>query len=161
MKSCSKTFLFAKLMVLSPVFIKKLFLLIMVGLFFTACSITTKLKDNSTNESFLIYQSTANGVADILLNLKNNNTFSLNMRIFSQPMSNEQVTIIKTSGKWSKTGNWTRLIFKKKKLDLGALFDKKYAEANQFKIIDERTVDINNKLSELTIWGVVCVKIQK
>ena len=143
--------------------------LLFIALFITACATSTKLKDNSNKSdnvkdikgSVLVYQSAANGVADILLNIKPDNTFSLYMRIIPQPMSNDKESIINTSGKWSKQGNWTRLTFRKKKLNVSALFDRNYADENQFKIIDERTVDINDKLNELTIWGVLCIKIKK
>jgi hypothetical protein len=83
------------------------------------------------------------------------------MKILPQPMSNDKESIINTSGKWSRQGNRTRLTFKKKKLDVSALFDINYADENQFKIIDERSVDINDTLNELTIWGVLCIKSRK
>jgi hypothetical protein len=143
--------------------------LVFMALLFTACASSTKVSDNSSKSdkvkdregSVLVYQSAANGVADIVLNIKPDNTFSLYMKILPQPMSNDKESIINTSGKWSRQGNRTRLTFKKKKLDVSALFDINYADENQFKIIDERSVDINDTLNELTIWGVLCIKSRK
>ncbi len=143
--------------------------LLFIALIITACTSTTKLKDNSIKGynfkdikgSVLVYQSAANGVAYILLNIKLDHSFTLYMRIIPQPMSNDKESIINTSGKWSKQGNWTRLTFRKKKLSVSALFDRNYADENEFKIIDEKTIDINDNLNELTIWGVPCIKIKK
>jgi hypothetical protein len=125
-----------------------------------------KLKANSVNDkdkddNCLVYQSTANGVAEILLTLKPNRKFTFYMRIIPQPMTEEKESIVKASGKWSKRGNWMRLVFRGKKVILNALFDKNYANNNEFKIIDERTVDLNTQLDVLTIWGVPCIKIKK
>lgn len=144
-------------------------ILLFIVLFITSCATNTKLKDNSNENdyvkniagSILVYQSASNGVADILLNIKNDNTFSFYMRIIPQPLSNDKESIIKTYGKWSNQGDWTRLTFRKKRLNVSALFDLNYADESQFKIIDERTVDINDKLNELTIWGVLCIKMNK
>ncbi len=146
---------------------KKVFLFIV--LFFTACATITKLKDNSIKSdkakdikgSVFVFQSVGNGVAEILLTIKPDNTFLFYMRIIPQPMTNDKESVINTTGKWSKQGNWTRLTFRKKKVIISALFDQKYADNKQYNIIDERTVDINDKLDELTIWGVRCIKIKK
>jgi hypothetical protein len=143
--------------------------MLIIILFCTACASSTKLKDNSTKDynarelksSVLVFKSSANGVADILLTLKHDNTFTFYMKIIPQPTTNDKESVINTTGKWSKQGNQTRLTFKKSKLILNALFDRSYAANNQFKIINERTVDINDKLDEITIWGVACTKIKK
>jgi hypothetical protein len=143
--------------------------LLIILLFSTACASSTKLKDNSTKDynawelksSALVFKSSANGVADILLTLKPDNTFTFYMKIIPQPTTNDKESVINTSGKWTKQGNRTRLTFKKSKLILNALFDQSYAANNQFKIINERTVDVNDKLDEITIWGVACTKIKK
>ena len=143
--------------------------ILFIALFITSCATGTKLKDNAINgdnaqdikESVVLYESAANGVAEIRLTIKPDYKFLFYMRIIPQPMSNDRESIINASGKWSKQGNWTRLTFRKKKLIISALFDQDYAENSQFKIIDERTVDINDRLDELTIWGVLCIKNKK
>ena len=143
--------------------------LVFISLLLAGCTASTKLKHNSLNSDngkmlndyYLVFHSAGNGVADILLTLKTDNTFTFYMKMLPQPGTEDVVSIINTSGKWTKQGKWTRLTFKNKKMLLSAVFDKSYADNNQFKIINERTVDINNGLDEITIWGVACVKKQE
>ena len=140
--------------------------LLLISFLLAACTTSTKLRHNSLNsdngkalkDKDLVYHSAGNGVADILLTLKTNNTFTFFMKILPQPGTDEEVSIINTSGKWAKQGKWTRLTFKKKKILLSAVFDKSYADNNQFQVINEKTVDINDGLDEIVIWGVACVK---
>lgn len=143
--------------------------LLIIALFISACATSTKLTENPNKSdnvndiksSLLFYQSAANGVADITLSIRPDNSFSLYMKILPQPMSDDKESVINTSGKWSKQGDWLRLTFSEKKLNVRELFDQNYAGENQFKVIDERTVDINEKVDELKIWGVLCIKIKK
>jgi hypothetical protein len=143
--------------------------LLIIALFISACATSTKFTENPNKSdnvndiksSLLFYQSAANGVADITLSIRPDNSFSLYMRIIPQPMSDDKESVINTSGKWSKQGDWLRLSFSEKKLNVRELFDQNYAGENQFKVIDERTVDINEKVDELKIWGVLCIKIKK
>lgn len=123
-------------------------------------SLSADLNEETLRQSEHVYLSGANDVAEILLVLKTDNTFALSMMILPQPMTEDEVEYIQTSGRWSQQGSWIRLTFKNKRLDLNALFDMNYADDNQFKVIDERNVEINDEPGELVIWGITCERIK-
>lgn len=138
-------------------------------LFLAACTSTSKLSNTSAksseakalNNSTMAFHSGANGMADIVLALRKDNTFSLYMQPLQPSENGGKVSAVNTSGKWTKNGDWTRLTFKRGKLIVRSLFDSTYTEGHQFRLIDERTVDINTSLDEITIWGIVCKKVSK
>lgn len=133
------------------------FTLVFIGLLSNALpakSLFIKEKDKRA----IIYESTANGVAEIKLTLKPNHKFKFYMRIVPQPMTTEKESIVKASGKWSQDGKWTQLFFKGKKIDLNALFDKNFANKNEFRNSDKQSIELNNQLDVITIWGVPCAK---
>jgi len=144
-------------------------ILLVFLLFLAACTSTTKLHNTSAknndmellSSNLMAFHSGANGMADILLTIKKDNTFSLYMRILPQEESDGKESMVNSTGKWTMNGEWTRLTFKKGKLHVRSLFDSTYTEGHQFKLIGDRTVDIKADLKELTIWGVVCNKVVK
>ena len=144
-------------------------LLFAILLLFTACSgsknitggsLNTDLNEETLKECEHAYLSGANDVAEILMLLKNSGKFSLSMVILPQPLTEDEIEYIHTSGKWSQQGNWITLTFKNRKLDLNALFDLNYADENQFRVVDERNVEINDLPGELVIWGIGCERIK-
>ncbi|HUW05681.1 MAG TPA: hypothetical protein VMW01_05430 [Williamwhitmania sp.] len=144
-------------------------ILLIFLIFLAACTSATKLHNTSTtsnekkevSSNLMAYHSGANGMADIQLTLRTDNTFSLYMKPLEPSESGEKVSTVNTSGRWRTQGDWTRLTFKKGKLIVRSLFDSTYTEGHQFKLINDRTVDIKSDLKELTIWGIVCNKVVK
>jgi len=144
-------------------------ILLIFLLFLAACSSTTKLHNTTTksNEKTMVssylmaYHSGANGMADILLTLRTDNTFLLYMKLLQPLESGGKAEVVNTSGKWKTQGDWTRLTFKRGKLKVRSLFDSTYTEGHQFKLINDRTVDIKADLKEITIWGIVCDQVVK
>lgn len=114
---------------------------------------------NKTSIDTIFYQSEPNGLAEINLVIIPNGDFDFYMRTIPQPMDEDDTEIISNlSGEWTKKENWIRLNFTNDELILDALFDKKYAIGNEFKIIDKSKIDINTELPNIHIWGVNCVK---
>jgi len=119
-------------------------------------------KSSIVKNDTIVFQSGGNGLADIKLVLSPEGKFSFYMKIIPQPSDEDtKVDIIRSKGEWFIKGDSLQLKFEKSKLDLNALFDLKYAKGNEFKIINERTININNSLTEINIWGVVCEKTIK
>ncbi|PHR14644.1 MAG: hypothetical protein COA40_00165 [Aequorivita sp.] len=104
------------------------------------------------------YKSLGNGVASISLQLFKNNTFKFDFKSIPQPESTEKPVIISKKGTYTADGNWKILNFKNPRFSLAAIFDKTYAGAADFKVIDEENVKINTSKNTLSIWGVVCEK---
>lgn len=104
------------------------------------------------------YKSLGNGVASISLQLFENNTFLFDFRSIPQPDTNEKPIIISEKGTYTSDGSWKILNFKDPKFSLAAIFDKNYAEAAYFTVIDEENVKINTSKGVLPIWGVICEK---
>jgi len=50
---------------------------------------------------------------------------------------------------------------KKDTLNLNDLFDSNYKQGNEFKVIDQNTVEIDYSLDKLNIWGISCYKSEK
>jgi hypothetical protein len=113
---------------------------------------------NRTIENLIIFQSGPNGLADIKLTIIPNGEFEYFMQTIPQPMTDDEVTTINSTGKWTKKDNWVQLVFDKDKPILSAVFDINYADNNQFKIIDTNTVEINIDQNGIYIWGIDCKK---
>lgn len=111
---------------------------------------------NTTIENTVIYQSGANGLADIRLTINPNGDFNYFMKTIPQPMTDDDVVIINSTGTWTKKDNWVQLIFLKNKPILSAVFDKNYADTNQFRLIDTNTIEININQQGISIWGIEC-----
>ena len=110
----------------------------------------------------IFYKSEANGLAEIQLAIFPNKTFNYTMQIIPQPLENEEEeSVINSKGTWSENNSWIRLKFQNEEMSLKAIFDLNYADKNQFKLIDEKTVDLNINLTEIMIWGVLCRKIKE
>ncbi len=111
---------------------------------------------NTTIENPIIYQSGANGLANIRLTINPNGKFDYFMQTIPQPMTDDEAVIINSSGKWTKKDNWVQLTFLKNKPILSAVFDTNYADTNQFKLIDTNTIEINIDKKGISIWGIEC-----
>ena len=141
--------------------------LIISTLIFFACNSSIKSKTNVDGknkikvDTLLKYHSEANGLADIKLTILSDSTFLFDMRTIPQPETDDEPTLVNSTGIWTKNNNWTRLIFKTNIPMISALFDMNYADSSQFLIIDDKTVDINNQLDKISIWGVGCNKTDK
>lgn len=104
------------------------------------------------------YKSLGNGVASISLQLFENNTFKFDFESIPQPETDEKAAIISEKGTYTSDGSWKILKFKKPEFSLSAIFDKNYADAAYFEVIDNESVKINTSKKALPIWGVVCEK---
>jgi len=113
---------------------------------------------NTSIENSIIFQSESNGLADIRLTIMPNGKFTYFMQIIPQPMTDDEVATINSTGKWTKKANWIKLLFEKDKPTISAVFDINYADSNQFKIIDTNTVEININQNGIYIWGIYCEK---
>ena len=119
-----------------------------------------KLKDS------LIYLSAENDLALIKLTLIPDETFNFYMSIFPNPLQkiSSEPSVIKATGTWSGSDKTILLNFAKRKKDtlhLNALFDIKYKEGNEFKVIDDHTVEIDYTREKINIWGIGCYKTLK
>lgn len=123
--------------------------------------ISSELVQEKIINDTISYKSGANGLAEIELKIFPNQTFEYYMRIIPQPMENEDESIINSKGTWTENNSWIRMKFQNKEISLTALFDLNYADKNQFKLIDEKNVDLNITLDEIMIWGVLCEKIKE
>jgi len=119
-------------------------------------------RDNNyiARDTVEIFQSQANDVADIRLTLWTDSTFNFYLRTLPQPMSNEEETVVRSTGIWTKEPTMTRLIFLKDRPIINAVFDESYDKKNSFTVINDSTVDINSNANEIWIWGVSCLKKQ-
>lgn len=107
------------------------------------------------NES-LSYTSLGNDIASISLKFYDNETFKLDMKSLPEPGTDEKAVKISEKGTYTAEGNWKILHFKNPKFSVPAVFDKQYASASEFKVVDESTVKINLDKKSISIWGIVC-----
>lgn len=114
----------------------------------------------------IVYLSGNNDLALIKLTLIPNGTFDFYMSIYPEPLqgAEPESDIINSNGIWSGNGKTVLLNFaerKKDTLNLNDLFDSNYKEGNEFKVIDQNTVEIDYTLDKLNIWGISCHKLEK
>ncbi len=114
----------------------------------------------------IVYLSGNNDLALIKLTLIPNGTFDFYMSIYPEPMQDvePESDIINSNGTWSRNKKTVLLNFAKRKkdtLNLNDLFDSNYKEGNEFKVIDQNTVEIDYTLDKLNIWGISCHKSEK
>lgn len=130
--------------------------ILIIGLLITISSCGSKKTATATSKEVMSYNSLGNGVASITLQLFENNTYKFDFKSIPQPGTDEKSVKISEKGTYTSDGNWKTLNFKKPKFSLAAIFDAKYSEATDFKVIDEEHVKINTAKNALPIWGVVC-----
>ena len=114
----------------------------------------------------VVYLSAGNDLALIKLTLIPDGTFDFYMSIYPEQMqeTNPKSDIIKSNGTWYGNEKSILLNFAKREkdtLNLNALFDSNYKEGNEFKVIDQNTVEINYTLEKINIWGISCYKTEK
>ncbi|MEP0463400.1 MAG: hypothetical protein ABJP52_09770 [Flavobacteriaceae bacterium] len=114
----------------------------------------------------VVYLSGDNDLALIKLTLIPNGTFDFYMSIYPEPMrdAEPESDIINSNGTWSGNGKTVLLNFaerKKDTLNLNDLFNSNYKEGNEFKVINQNTVEIDYSLGKLNIWGISCHKSEK
>lgn len=102
------------------------------------------------------YQSVANSLADLNINLASDSTFKFSMRILATHEAPEEQLSFK--GSWQGDAQYYELTFTGKRPKLKALFDPQYAEADEFTIRNDSTVAINKSKDSIMIWGVRCKK---
>jgi hypothetical protein len=113
----------------------------------------------------IVYLSGDNDLALIKLTLIPNGTFDFYMSIYPEPMQNAEPEsdIINSNGTWIGNEKTVLLNFSERKkdtLNLNDLFDSNYKEENEFKVIDQNTVEIDYTLDKLNIWGIGCYKTE-
>ncbi|MEM6892479.1 MAG: hypothetical protein AAF554_02235 [Bacteroidota bacterium] len=96
----------------------------------------------------VVYLSGDNDLALIKLTLIPNGTFDFYMSIYPKPMqdADPKSDIINSNGTWSGEEKTVSLNFVKRKkdtLNLNDLFDSNYKQGDEFKVIDQNTVEIN------------------
>ncbi|WP_179009649.1 hypothetical protein [Winogradskyella forsetii] len=115
----------------------------------------------------VVYLSGDNDMALIKMTLVPNGTFDFYMSIYPEiTLENEVETeaendIINLNGTWSGNGETMSLRFANRKndtLNLNDIFDVNYKDGNEFKVIDQNTVEIDYSLDKLNIWGISCYK---
>ncbi len=114
----------------------------------------------------VVYLSGDNDLALIKLTLIPNGTFDFYMSIYPEPMhdAKPESDIINSNGIWNGNRKTVSLNFaerKKDTLNLNDLFDSNFKEGNEFKVIDQNTVEIDYSLDKLNIWGISCYKSGK
>ena len=68
----------------------------------------------------------------------------------------EDVKITTAEGTWTKRDQWIVLNFSDPNVTTSGLFESKQNE--DFKIMNDRTVEINSEKKEVTILGIKCVQ---
>lgn len=125
----------------------------------TAVNSSKESKEVALGKSEAVsYKSLGNGVASISVQLFENNTFKFDFNSIPQPETDEKAIRISEKGTYTSDGSWKTLNFKNPKFSLAAIFDAQYANASDFKVIDEENVKINTSKNVLSIWGVLCEK---
>lgn len=114
----------------------------------------------------VFYLSGDNDLALIKLTLIPNGTFDFYLSIYPEQMQDAEPesNVINSNGTWSGNGKTVSLNFavrNKDTLNLNDLFDSNYKQGNEFKVIDQNTVEIDYSLDKLNIWGISCYKSEK
>ena len=122
--------------------------------------------ENLVLKDTVVYLSGDNDLALIKLTLIPNGTFDFYMSIYPEPMQDTEPEsdIINSNGTWSGNGKTVSLNFaerNKETLNLNDLFDSNYKQGNEFKVINQNTVEIDYSLDKLNIWGISCYKSEK
>lgn len=104
------------------------------------------------------YHSLGNGVADISLILFENDTFRFVLESIPQPGTREKPVRIREKGSYQTEDNWRILYFSSPGFALDAVFDPQFSDGNDFLVIDEKTLKINEQNNTLFIWGIACEK---
>lgn len=107
----------------------------------------------------IIYHSESNGFAEIKLVLKPDSTFTFFLKIIPQPMEAGHTENIHFSGHWKLDNEWITLQTRDRRIDMGTLFDARFA--NQHKLISRNKVMVRSDIKRLTIWGIGCTKIEQ
>lgn len=101
------------------------------------------------------YKSLGNGMADIELELKENNKFELHFNRLDEARQ------YRLKGKWEAEANNFILKFKRSKLDVPTLFSSNTGFQEASKIEGKRIVKIDAKRDGVVIWGIYCPKIDE
>ena len=114
----------------------------------------------------VVYLSGDNDIALIKLTLIPNGTFEYYMKFYPETLEEfeSEPDILYSNGFWSGNKKTVSLNFaerKKDTLNLNDLFDSNFKEGNEFKVIDQNTVEIDFTLDKLNIWGISCHKSEK
>lgn len=102
---------------------------------------------------FMAFSSEENGVAQIDLRFFNDQSFSYNMTILPQPLSDDTAESIYSTGIWANRGNKYRLTFTNELIDVTTLFDTTQTSIESI-VRNQVTIDLSSET--LTIWGVKC-----
>jgi len=128
---------------------------LIILLVFNSCSSLFPPIERTNKIQTTVFKSIGNGIADITLTLKSNNTFYFKMKILSDSELHHKKNIISSSGKWAKQGNKTVLVFANRKIDLSQLALNNH---QQMHIVNKHTLEINSLNNQVRLWGITCVK---
>lgn len=96
------------------------------------------------------YKSVGNGLADISLNLSDDQNFNLDLNALDTHKT------YKLQGKWEKQNEEFVLKFKRTKPDLKSLFTSNTGYFYNNFVLDKKTVRIPSVASGIMIWGIYC-----
>lgn len=98
------------------------------------------------------YKSLGNGIADISLNLDEDQNFSLDLKAVDAPKT------YKLKGTWEKEDDSYVLKFKRKQKNLSKFFGSNTGYFNNNEVADKKTVKIPSLSTGVVIWGIFCEK---
>lgn len=98
------------------------------------------------------YKSLGNGIADISLNLDEDQNFSLDLKAVDAPKT------YKLKGTWEKEHDNYVLKFKRRQKDLDKFFQSNTGYTNNNLVADKKTVKIPSLSTGVVIWGIFCEK---
>ena len=133
-----------------------LFTLLLGVLLFPSCS---TMKTGA--EHAAVYQSYANSLADIRLELQENNRFDYGMTIYPEPQEPESAVPehFQFRGRWTtEDGNYILLFRRRNKPNLYALFGQVGDMETNVRVISERRISFPVADAEIVVWGIVCFR---
>lgn len=106
----------------------------------------------------IAYKSLGNGVASIVVQFYDNNTFQFQFKSIPQPESSDKPIHILEKGYFTTKGAWKTITFQNPSFSVASLFDSNYSLGDDFRVVNEQSVAINTAKEAISVWGVVCEK---
>ncbi len=108
------------------------------------------------------YRSYPNSLADLKLELKENLRFEYYMIILPEPETDGQIDTLFFKGKWkTEYQNYVLRFQRRKRPDLHALLDSEYNPKTSIMILDSRHISFPLNAKEISIWGVLCYRMEE
>lgn len=104
----------------------------------------------------IVYRNTLNDITDINLTIKKEGTFICYLAPLKEPKPGEVNKSTTVQGTWTQRDQWLVLSIGDKSIKASTLFESKQNE--DFKIVNDHTVEINSAKKEVSILGIKCIK---